>query len=131
MHRVCGVFLKCFPHFLRGASPQHISSSLVESFCIWTHNTSPVFVQKSVEGVLHAHTVLVLINLYLSWKHVFCLFMLLLIGCFFKKKTWYSVEVIYHAPQILCCIEKRWLYMLINYWWIQNKSNELFFCGWF
>lgn len=133
---VCEVSLKCFlsPLFSMSGLSSVRSSSLIESFCILTLHSYlwQIFCVCTENGwgcfMMHADTILVLMNLYLSWKHVFDLFMLLFIDFF---KLWDSVEVVCHALLILCCIVKRWLYVH-NYWWTHNKINhQLFFHDWF
>lgn len=113
---VCEVSIKCFlsPLFSMSGLSSVRSSSLIESFCIWTlrsymRQISCVCTENSWGCFMtHADTILVLTNLYLSWKHVFGLFMPLFID-FFKtmRFCWSGLScssdlMLYCKEMIIC-----------------------------
>lgn len=120
---VCEVSIKCFlsPLFSMSGLSWVRSGSLLEPFCILTIHSLRISRVCTENGwgcfITHADTIIVLMNLYLSWKNVFGLLMLLFVDFFFflKKtnKLWDSVEVLCHALWIFGCIVKKRLYMSI------------------
>lgn len=78
---------------------------------------------------MHADTILVLMNLYLSSKLVFALFMLLFIEIFFKTMTFCWSGLSCSSDLMLYC--KEMIMYVHNYWWTYNKINwQLFFHDW-
>lgn len=113
---VCEVSIKCFlsPLFSMSGLSSVRSSSLIESFCIWTlrsymRQISCVCTENSWGCFMtHADTILVLTNLY---QLKTCIWFIYALIYWFFLKLWDSVEVVCHALLILCCIVKRWLYV--------------------